>query len=130
MPVVYEREKNRENNKEVDFHVRSLDILSANEAILNIINMKTALGMHNILKFSIAMSRVDGGTNKLNFEVNIITQDINTATNKIQIKGDLTQAINFLTRSYISESTNVEALKIISDFSHEKIQINSSRPLS
>jgi hypothetical protein len=124
MPVIYERDKKKEKEngkeKEVAFDIRSLDIMSDNKAILNVVNAKTALNLHKQLTFFIHMSRTEGGKNKLNFEVSIVKNGLNTVSNNLQIEGDLVQAVNFFAKSYISENMKVEALEIINNFKKEE----------
>jgi hypothetical protein len=66
------------------------------------------------------MSRTEGGKNKLNFEVSIVKNGLNTVSNNLQIEGDLVQAVNFFAKSYISENMKVEALEIINNFKKEE----------
>lgn len=130
MPIIYEFEKNKEKDPvtkqevEVDFDIKAINIISENEAMLIAHNSKIALDLNKTLKFFCKMSRLDGGKDKLNFEVSAITKDLNTATNLLKVTGDLVQALGFIKKSYISERTQQEALTVLGKFSKEEMKEN------
>ncbi|HVY53858.1 MAG TPA: hypothetical protein VHA13_05000 [Gammaproteobacteria bacterium] len=117
-------------------------------------NVDKAIGITKMLNFSYNMSLFDGGKQKHNFSVELVMRknsnnppsleyksysDVKKmteskennlevlSTNSVRIKGDLIQAFNCMAGSYISETTQSEAVEAVAVY---KLQENREQGIN
>jgi hypothetical protein len=131
-PLIKVVELNRKmvNGVETKFDVKQIDITKEDHAFVYTQTVKSAADIYKVLNWCISSSRLDGGFDRLQFSIKRIKGFLNRESNKLEIEGDLKQAMKYL-KMFMSDATYASAIEAIpasQEFSIEPTVIGHRPP--
>jgi hypothetical protein len=131
-PLIKIVELNRKmiNGVETKFDVKQIDITKEDHAFVYAESVKSAADIFKVLNWCISSSRLDSGFDRLKFSIKRIKGFLNRESNKLEIEGDLKQAM-FYMKMFMSAATYasaIEAIPVSREFSIEPTVIGHRSP--